>query len=100
MVAHRVIFGAEAPDDVVPVFGTVDRKLTFRIEAAATPDRPTAEGDISQEDFDNYINILNDQISPFDLEIRSAKHQTTKQVIYALVNAVFRFLFVVNDMGS
>ena len=56
------------------------------IQTAQTPDRPTLEEDVSQEEFDNYIDAINTQISPFDFEIRSTYHQLSKERIYALVN--------------
>lgn len=43
---------------------------------------------MTQEDFDSYISAAADAISPYDYEIRSAQHQTTKERIYALVNSV------------
>ncbi|KAK3050834.1 hypothetical protein LTR09_007911 [Extremus antarcticus] len=62
------------------------KPLLAAIQTANTPDRPTLPEDVSHEDFDNYIYTLNSAISPFDFEIRSTLHQTTKQKIYALVN--------------
>jgi non-structural maintenance of chromosomes element 1 len=74
MLAHQTITFEKA------------KPLLAAIQTADTPDRPTTVGDISQEDFENYIDALNAAISPFDLEIRHIPHQTTKQVVYALVN--------------
>ena len=34
-----------------------------------------------------YINAANSAISPFDLEIRSTYHQTTRSRVYALINS-------------
>ena len=62
------------------------KPLLAAIQSAQSPDRPTLPEDVSQEDFENYIHTLNSQISPFDLEIRSTLHQTTRERIYALVN--------------
>lgn len=62
------------------------KPILAAIQTAATPDRPTQPEDVSQADFENYIHALNDQLSPFDLEIRSTRHQTSKELIYALVN--------------
>lgn len=62
------------------------KPLLAAIETAATPARPTLVEDVSQQDFDNYIHTLNEHISPFDLEIRSTRHQATKLQVYALVN--------------
>lgn len=43
--------------------------------------------DITEADFQAYINAANTAISPFDFEIRSTYHQTSRKRIYALVNA-------------
>ena len=43
---------------------------------------------MTQEDFESYISAAADAISPYDYEIRSTQHQTTKERIYALVNSV------------
>lgn len=62
------------------------KPLLAAIQSAATPNRPTLPEDVSLEDFDNYVHTLNTAISPFDLEIRSTLHQTSKERVYALVN--------------
>lgn len=62
------------------------KPLLAAIQTAATPDRPTLEEDVSQEDFNNYIHAVNSQLLPFDFEIRSTRHQITRERIYALVN--------------
>lgn len=62
------------------------KPILAAIQTAATPNRPTLAEDISQDDFEAYIDTLNTSISPFDFEIRSALHQATKERIYALVN--------------
>ncbi|KAK5128392.1 hypothetical protein LTR85_003060 [Meristemomyces frigidus] len=62
------------------------KPLLAAIQTAQSPDRPTLPEDVSQEDFENYVHTLNAQISPFDMEIRSTLHQTSKDRIYALVN--------------
>lgn len=62
------------------------KPLLAAISTANDPDRPTLEGDVTQEDFENYIHTINDNISPFDYEIRSSLHQVTRERIYALVN--------------
>jgi non-structural maintenance of chromosomes element 1 len=49
-------------------------------------ERQTLENDITQDDFETYIDSLNQHISPFDLEIRSTLHQATKERVYSLVN--------------
>lgn len=43
--------------------------------------------DITEADFNSYISAANTRISPFDLEIRSTFHQTTRQRTYALINS-------------
>lgn len=43
--------------------------------------------DVTLSDFNSYISAANNAISPFDLEIRSTYHQTTRSRIYALVNS-------------
>ncbi|KAK4494036.1 hypothetical protein PRZ48_015223 [Zasmidium cellare] len=62
------------------------KPLLATILTAHNPARPTLEGDVTQEDFENYIHTINDTISPFDYEIRSSLDQVTRERIYALVN--------------
>lgn len=62
------------------------KPILAAIYTAATPDRPTLEGDISREEFENMIHTLNHELSPFDLEIRSTQHQRSRTRVYALVN--------------
>ena len=62
------------------------KPLLAAIQSAATPDRPTLPEDVSNADFDNYVHALNSHISPFDFEIRSTLHQSSKERVYALVN--------------
>ncbi|EMC92571.1 hypothetical protein BAUCODRAFT_51868, partial [Baudoinia panamericana UAMH 10762] len=62
------------------------KPLISTIETASNPARPTLPEDVSQEDFTNYIDALNTAISPFDLEIRSTRHQVTRERVWALVN--------------
>jgi len=62
------------------------KPLLAAIETAAKPDRPTLPEDILQEDFENYVHALNGAISTFDFEIRSTRHQNSKEVVFALVN--------------
>jgi non-structural maintenance of chromosomes element 1 len=42
--------------------------------------------DITEEDFRSYVSAANIALSPFDLEIRSTFHQSSRERIYALVN--------------
>jgi hypothetical protein len=53
-----------------------------------SPGKETEPEDVTQADFDSYISAAVDAISPYDYEIRSTQHQTTKERIYALVNSV------------
>jgi hypothetical protein len=53
-----------------------------------SPGKETEPKDVTQADFDSYISAAVDAISPYDYEIRSTQHQTTKERIYALVNSV------------
>ena len=52
-----------------------------------TEKRETLTEDVTQSDFNSYISAANNAISPFDLEIRSTYHQTTRSRIYAIVNS-------------
>jgi len=49
--------------------------------------KETLAEDITEADFSSYISATNSRISPFDLEIRSTFHQTSRQRIYALINS-------------
>ncbi|KAI4132126.1 MAG: hypothetical protein LQ338_000880 [Usnochroma carphineum] len=49
--------------------------------------KETLPEDITEADFNAYISAANTRISPFDLEIRSTFHQTTRTRMYALVNS-------------
>ncbi|EME76841.1 uncharacterized protein MYCFIDRAFT_205528 [Pseudocercospora fijiensis CIRAD86] len=62
------------------------KPIIAAIQTAATPERETLENDVTQEDFETYIQAVGDAISPFDFEIRSSIHQTTRERTYALVN--------------
>ena len=42
---------------------------------------------MTEADFNAYVSAANNAISPFDLEIRSTFHQTTRVRTYALVNS-------------
>lgn len=48
--------------------------------------REVLNEDITEADFNSYIFAANTRISPFDLQIRSGFHQTTRERICALVN--------------
>jgi hemerythrin len=62
------------------------KPLISAIESAHSPERPTLPEDVSQDVLEDYIDRVNDAISPFDLEIRNTLHQTQRTRIYALVN--------------
>lgn len=63
------------------------KPIIAAIENAAKPDAAqTMPEDVSKEDFENYVYAVNEQIAPFDFEIKRTKHQTTKEEVYALVN--------------
>jgi hypothetical protein len=62
------------------------KPLISAIESAHTPDRPTLPEDVTQDALEEYIDRVNDAISPFDFEIRNTLHQTNRTRIYALVN--------------
>ena len=62
------------------------KPLIAAIETAHDDSRPRLAEDVSQPDFDNYVEAVSTHISPFDFEIRHTLHQQTKQRVYALVN--------------
>ncbi|KAI4108449.1 MAG: hypothetical protein L6R37_001053 [Teloschistes peruensis] len=49
--------------------------------------KETLVEDIIEADLNSHIAAANTRISPFDLEIRSTFHQTTRKRVYALVNS-------------
>ncbi|KAI4255386.1 MAG: hypothetical protein LQ352_002588 [Teloschistes flavicans] len=49
--------------------------------------KETLAEDITEADLNSHIAAANTRISPFDLEIRSTFHQTTRKRVYALVNS-------------
>ncbi|CAL8581490.1 hypothetical protein XPA_007180 [Xanthoria parietina] len=49
--------------------------------------RETIAEDITEADLNAHIAAANTRISPFDFEIRSTYHQTTRKRVYALVNS-------------
>ncbi|TKA70064.1 hypothetical protein B0A55_06245 [Friedmanniomyces simplex] len=65
---------------------TEAKPILAAVQTAQTPDRPTLPEDVSQADFEYYIDALNTHISDFDFEIRSTYHQVSRERIYALVN--------------
>ncbi|KAK2785020.1 hypothetical protein FQN53_008071 [Emmonsiellopsis sp. PD_33] len=53
---------------------------------AARDQQDVLPEDITQADLSNYVSTINTAISPYDLAIRSTKHQTNQTRVYALVN--------------
>ncbi|KAL8922536.1 MAG: hypothetical protein Q9172_003517 [Xanthocarpia lactea] len=49
--------------------------------------KETLPEDITEADLNAHIAAANTRISPFDLEIRSSFHQTTRERVYAFVNS-------------
>ncbi|KAK0267259.1 hypothetical protein LTR35_016432 [Friedmanniomyces endolithicus] len=62
------------------------KPILAAIQTVQTPNRPTLPEDVSQADFEYYVDALNTHISAYDFEIRSTHHQVSKERIYALVN--------------
>lgn len=51
------------------------------------PDRPFPVGDVTQSGFITpTIRTINSRLEPYDFEIRSTRHQQTKETTFALVN--------------
>lgn len=63
------------------VLYVLDKYLTVLLE-----DRETLENDITEADFNNYVSVCNNAISPFDLEIRSTLSQHDRKRVFAIVN--------------
>jgi hypothetical protein len=76
------------------------RPLIAAIESAQTPDRPTTANDVTPEDFRDYIHTVNNAISPFDFEIRTLQHQTTKERVYAFINTTSDAITQMSTMHS
>lgn len=63
------------------------KPLLALIQTSHNPDRPVLEGDITRDDFEQYVHAVNNAISAFDMEIRSTAHQSNRGVeVFALVN--------------
>ncbi|PPJ57378.1 hypothetical protein CBER1_01427 [Cercospora berteroae] len=62
------------------------KPLISSIRTAIQPDRPHLPEDVTEEDFEDYIQRINDALNPFDFEVRNSLHQISRQRIYALVN--------------
>lgn len=43
--------------------------------------------DVTEADFNNFVAAANHAISPFDLEIRSTFHQTTRKRVFSIINS-------------
>ena len=54
--------------------------------AAQSSGRAHLPGDVTQDEFEDYIQRVGDALTSFDFEIRSSYHQVTRERIYALVN--------------
>lgn len=54
--------------------------------AARTSGRAHLPGDVTQDEFEDYIQCVRDKLTSFDFEIRTSYHQVTRDRIYALVN--------------
>jgi hypothetical protein len=74
--------------------------LIAAIETSQTPDRPTLANDVTPEDFKDYVHTVNSAISPFDFEIRSLQHQSSKERVYAFVNTTSDALTQMSTMHS
>ncbi|KAH9887769.1 Nse1 non-SMC component of SMC5-6 complex-domain-containing protein [Xylariomycetidae sp. FL2044] len=69
--------------------GTMTFKEARHILAAIFKAQELEDADpnhVTQEDFDSYVAAASAKISPFDMEIRSTKHQLNNERVYALVN--------------
>lgn len=62
------------------------KPIIAAIETCENPERATTTEDVDQTDFESYIYTINNEISPFDYEIRNSLHQVSKERVYALVN--------------
>ncbi|KAF2211004.1 hypothetical protein CERZMDRAFT_44193 [Cercospora zeae-maydis SCOH1-5] len=62
------------------------KPLISSIRTAVRPDRPHLPEDVTEDEFEDYIQRVNDALNPFDFEIRNSLHQTSRERIYALVN--------------
>lgn len=60
--------------------------LLASIRNAHDPDATARAEDISRDDFDYYVQAINQNIAPFDMTIKSTKHQLSNSEIFALVN--------------
>ncbi|KAB5535318.1 Nse1 non-SMC component of SMC5-6 complex-domain-containing protein [Coniochaeta sp. 2T2.1] len=47
---------------------------------------PVPPAEITREDFSHYVHAAHEILLPFDMDIRSARHQKTRERIWALVN--------------
>ncbi|KAF2761316.1 hypothetical protein EJ05DRAFT_524638 [Pseudovirgaria hyperparasitica] len=65
---------------------TEAQPILAAILTAANPSRPTLPADIDRPTFYAHLGTLNTHLHPFDLEIRNARSQHTRSMLYALVN--------------
>ncbi|KAM3421795.1 Non-structural maintenance of chromosomes element 1 like [Cercospora zeina] len=62
------------------------KPLISSIRTAVKPNRPHLPEDVTEDEFEDYIQRVNDALDPFDFEIRNSLHQISRERIYALVN--------------
>ncbi|KAI5917137.1 Nse1 non-SMC component of SMC5-6 complex-domain-containing protein [Camillea tinctor] len=58
----------------------------FTAQDGAASGRRTEPSEVTQADFESYVSAASSALSAFDLEVRSARHQTTGTRVYAVVN--------------
>jgi hypothetical protein len=75
LLAHSTLTFEEAKPILAAIFN-----------AAGTHGSDVRPEQITQDDFQKYIDAASDAASLFDYEVRSIVHQVTKERIYALVN--------------
>ena len=72
---HRAFLQAFLSHDSLTL--SAARPILAAIQTAHDPDRPTLINDITNEEILSYIHSINSAITVFDLEIRSARPQTS-----------------------
>ena len=91
-IARSVLTFEEAKPILAAIFTahgiSLARKRFFQFSTNIHPEKHECLAeDVTQADFNSYINAANNAISAYDLEIRSTYHQTTRARVYALVNS-------------
>ncbi|KAI6086236.1 Nse1 non-SMC component of SMC5-6 complex-domain-containing protein [Hypoxylon rubiginosum] len=79
-LARGTLTFKEAQPILAAIFSALDRR------EHGEQAEPTAAADVTQQDFESYVGAASAAASPFDMEIRSIAHQTTRERVYALVN--------------